>query len=453
MPRKDDSSVMPPPPPPATEPPGRSDRVRAQKTSAFQAVVVDDSALHSPSPQSSLKRKPSDGALSRSTSAKRSSKTSSVGTAFSAAARNAIIRLNGEKCWHCGSRHDVQFAHVIAKSKKAVLWHLQQVGRVGLKTLHDKENGMRMCVLCHASFDDPEMPAWVFVPSNLDYFINFENTDFRRRQREHQTTGNFPIRHCPPAKDYVEEAGGLYDTYMLRQRRDDNGWNPGLSTYLPRPKWWHGDPMTALYKGFKAIGINSRLLPSKLAVISDLYQRNDEGPREQATGNSAHNGDGSESHGPGRQGGHEPPGPSTPKPTPNKTTAAGRSAAARQTGTQDHGPSAGAYGNPQKRRHDQEEGDIEPKRIKVKMAPWVWGPHKSSSDHAEYHEVKRKAMEKYTRSRDEAEERAQHARTHLPSPELSDKASKNVQYEWCGSRRVLKWLSETSEADGEVDWE
>lgn len=120
MPRKDDSSAMPPPPRPAPDQPRRSDRVRAQKTSTFQAVVIDDSPPNTPSPQSSLKRKPSDGALSSTTSAKRSSKASSVGTAFSAAARNAIIRLNGEKCWHCGSRHDVQFAHVIAKSKKAV---------------------------------------------------------------------------------------------------------------------------------------------------------------------------------------------------------------------------------------------------------------------------------------------------------------------------------------------
>ncbi|KAL8935148.1 MAG: hypothetical protein Q9211_004854 [Gyalolechia sp. 1 TL-2023] len=314
---------------------------------------------------------------------------------------------------------------------------------IGLKTLHDKENGMRMCVLCHASFDNPEMPAWVFVPSNLDFFINFENADFRRRQREHQMTGNFPIRQCPLAEDYVEKAGGLYDTYMLRQHgRDNNGWIPGLSNYLPHPRWWHGDPMAALYKAFKTIGISSRILPSNLAVISDLYQRNDEEPPRQATGNSADNGGGSESDGHRRGGDDEAPGPSTPKPTPKETTALGPSAATRPCGTQNHGRSAGACENTQKRRHSEQEADPVRKRMKVKMAPWVWGPHKSSSDHAEYHEIMWKAMENYTK----------HTTTHLPSPELSDKASKNIQYEWCGSGRVLKWLSETSEADGEAEW-
>ena len=39
--------------------------------------------------------------------------------------------------------------------------------------MHPK-NGMVPCPNCHTFFDDMLNPEWIFVPSNLDYFINYE---------------------------------------------------------------------------------------------------------------------------------------------------------------------------------------------------------------------------------------------------------------------------------------
>lgn len=44
------------------------------------------------------------------------------------------------------------------------------------------ENGMMLCPNCHALFDDMLNPGWIFVPADLEYFINYELEDRRTRQ-------------------------------------------------------------------------------------------------------------------------------------------------------------------------------------------------------------------------------------------------------------------------------
>ncbi|KAI4087463.1 MAG: hypothetical protein LQ344_006751 [Seirophora lacunosa] len=319
-------------------------------------------------------------------------------------------------------------------------------------------NGMRLCVTCHHAFDSSEYPAWVFIPSDLDFFITHERADLTRREHEYETTGVWPVRECPPIEEYVEEAGGLYDVYMLRDYgHKKSGWRPGRSTLLPHSKQWHGDAMSTLFKGFNASGRHSLFLPSKLRILNEMYQRNDLGPRGRATNTNRDNHDGSQGddHGNGR--GNEPLGPSTFTATPTKSNPLAKDPATQRSETLMNEPLAGGYGTSQergqKRSHEREEEDPEPKRVKVEMSPWAWGPHKTSSDRAEYYKVKMKAMEGWARLRDTSKERIKHAPAHLPSPEPSEKESKNAGHEWSGSRRVLKWLSETKQVDSEQNYE
>ncbi|KAL8937096.1 MAG: hypothetical protein Q9216_004592, partial [Gyalolechia sp. 2 TL-2023] len=339
-----------------------------------------------------------------------------------------------------------------------VLRDLQKSRLTNLKSLREAGNGIRLCVTCHHALDRSENPAWVFIPSDLDFFIAHERADLRRREHEYKTTGAWPVRECPSVEEHVEKAGGLYDAYMLRDHgHKTSGWRPGRSTLLPQSKQWHGDAMSALFKGFNALGRHSLFLPRKLRILDELFQRNDQGPLGQALGPDRHNHDDSEDDDHGNDGGNEPLGPSTPRPTPKKSSAPDKAPATRQGETPINRPLAGGYAPTQrygrKRGHAREEHDPEPKRIKVEMSPWAWGPHKTSSDRAQYYGVKLKAMEEWTRLTAKSKERTTYAAAHLPSPEPSEKESRNVEHGRSGSPRVLKWLLETNVAETEVDWE
>ncbi|KAI4120915.1 MAG: hypothetical protein LQ338_006679 [Usnochroma carphineum] len=422
---------MGPPPQPSDAQRRRSDRLAAQAT--FNAVVIQAPSSHSSSSRSSRKRKRSDDALSYTTSNPIPSEPSTAATVFSVATKNAIIRLSGDECWHCGSNDDLECAHVLR--------HLQTLGRTNLANLHQKENGIRLCALCHPSFDNAELPAWVFVPSNLDFFINFERADFSRRQAEYKTSCDFPARRCPPVEDYLEDSGGLYDAYMLRKHGNQySNWHPGRSTYLAHSKAWHGDPMIAIFKGFKALGGHGLLLPQKLWILSDLYQRNDLGPQELATDPGPHSrGESPDHH---LRTAEESSRPPTPGPSPdNRTNADGNPPGTRQSGAQGQ---RRHNINGTKRHHNQQaEKDPEPKRIKVETSPWVWGPRKSSKDHAQYHNFIRGKMQEWKRQGN-AENFPKPVLAQLPSPEVSEvSAPVGFRLDGAASRKVLDWLSGT----------
>ena len=157
-----------------------------------------------------------------------------------------------------------------------------------MEHLQQKENGMYLCVTCHKGLDDHEDMAWVFFPSNIDFFIEAEETDYKSRTAIFNTTGIFPVRTPPSPGTYIQDYGGLYDVYMLRPYGAQSGpargiWRRGSSTYQPLPKVWHGDPMLALYKGFQVIAGNRYLLPPALRELDSLYELHDMGPPSATT--------------------------------------------------------------------------------------------------------------------------------------------------------------------------
>jgi len=137
------------------------------------------------------------------------------------------------------------------------------------------------------------MPAFTFIPTDLEYFIRFEEEDFARRQaivavqqREHEhELPQLPSRRCPTAADYLsayvakapawpsEAVGGPYSRYTI----------PG---YPLRPKTqqqsqaWQGAPMAAIFHAFRAVLGNvtsADFVPasvwSQLRQLQDLYKR------------------------------------------------------------------------------------------------------------------------------------------------------------------------------------
>ncbi|KAL9596729.1 MAG: hypothetical protein Q9219_005604 [cf. Caloplaca sp. 3 TL-2023] len=297
-----------------------------------------------------------------------------------------------------------------------------------LTTLHQRENGMVLCVVCRRTLVDIEIPAWVFLPSNLDYFIEFELNNYRHRTEEYHATSVFPRRKCPKVEEYLEECGGLYDAYMLRcygAALSSSIWRPGRSTFLDTSKIWHGDPMSALHKGFKALGEHNRLLPRELWTLSELYQENDMRPRSIAHDDD--NDDLNDHHHEDQNGEDEVPGIRDPR--------------RRDATNKSRGPGGDIYavGSTTLPGHlEQLEGSPEPKRGKVEVSPWQWGPHKTSDDRAKYYRhIKHGIQARYREMMNLQEDTKE---TGSLAPDAS-KTPKEMRKDIGRSSAVLGWLA------------
>ena len=146
-------------------------------------------------------------------------------------------------------------------------------------------------------FDDPE-PGWTLLPTDLEYFIQFEEQDFDRRQaivdesqKEQQRLHNVPPlavlpppRRCPTAQEYLEAwiikepdwpssaIGGAYTRFTMPDYKQ----RPGTM----RVQAWHGAPIAAILHACRAVlgGIMppefvAPSIKKQLRKLQELYER------------------------------------------------------------------------------------------------------------------------------------------------------------------------------------
>ncbi|KIV89118.1 hypothetical protein PV10_08718 [Exophiala mesophila] len=210
------------------------------------------------SSNSSRKRKRSDIDSANESSASSTS-------LFSRRTKQKIVeRNNGERCWHCGGgAPDV--AHVISKKdgsfSKYVTWGLLTFDHLG-----DEQNGLPLCPSCHRAFDDINNPGLIFIPTDLEYFIDFELKDYHNRLDVASRLSHVPPRIVPTPQMYAdflrgrqilspEAKGGSYWRYTLRDFfpvNADKSFIPGLGPFK-EPGLWCGAPMAALRRAFQVI--------------------------------------------------------------------------------------------------------------------------------------------------------------------------------------------------------
>ena len=211
---------------------------------------------------------------------------------------------NGVNCWHCGASPTV-VCHVIARKDSKIthmIWvlkfdradeyddqfpWLRQHNLIPFDTLGHIDNAITLCPLCHANFNDYINPGFVFAPTDVRYFIQFERKDRVRRDKIAQDTGTMPDRLIPTAIMYhnrqvdkgliqAEDCGGLYHRYVLRNYFHCFGppINVGLSPFTETATW-HGAPTAALRRAFLALGSLSQGIPhtirDELLELHDLY--------------------------------------------------------------------------------------------------------------------------------------------------------------------------------------
>lgn len=194
-------------------------------------------------------------------------------------------------CWHCAAPK-THIAHVIGHRERVLFRELQAKGQLGIASVDQQENAMPLCPQCQDAFDESSTLGWVFVPTDLKFFLDFEREDFERRTEALKTTGSRSGRICPSSLQYQVHqeqelergvCGGLYMSYVLRhyfyRLEGYPEIKPGASPFINNPKSWHGDPMASLEKAFKASGQQPNVFPqevkSTLRELLDLYCEND----------------------------------------------------------------------------------------------------------------------------------------------------------------------------------
>ena len=233
---------------------------------------------------------------------------------FSSVAKDQIKRLNvggGQGCWHCGAT-PADICHVIGKKDNEVSRRLHgsaqpsksttaffQTPKQAREAAQDEiaadfmgyiqfpnylakgilnfshlghiENGIPLCPLCHRNFDDLMNPGFIFIPTDIEYFADFERKDMERRralwkQSKYKTKMG---RICPSPNNYrlhqLNEGilpdgacGGLYYRYTLRDyfpRLGQPAFVPGRGPFpTVGAKPWHGAPTAALRRAFPVLG-------------------------------------------------------------------------------------------------------------------------------------------------------------------------------------------------------
>ncbi|KAL8987426.1 MAG: hypothetical protein Q9169_008700 [Polycauliona sp. 2 TL-2023] len=257
------------------------------------------------------------------------------------------------------------------------------------------------------------MPGWVFYPTNLRFFLEWERSGFRRRQNYFGNTGDFPCRRPPAIENFQEQCAGLYSAMILDDFGPHMPGEPpffvrGPSICIPKSKAWHGDPMAALTRAFRVLGPNHRLLPPELLELSGLCQDNDLAAktaplkyteRSRGPGTDPHNGGpdqdaklsvpdpNSKQFGGGLVSQGQPAchgrGGSERGRERGRGRGHGRGKARAQMAMEDT-PRKAPHPTSQKRDFDYSDIEAAQELARVKPCPWVWGPTATSGQHLEW---------------------------------------------------------------------
>lgn len=152
-------------------------------------------------------------------------------------------------------------------------------------SLTSAANGIPLCPTCHAEFDRAHDPGFVFIPADLQYFIDFELKDSEKRKLAARE-GNILIRQVPTSimyRDHLLKQGiisdgatsGLYQPIFLKSYLL-GGRFPPEDFGFTEPKHWHGAPLATLRRGILALGsaricwIDRRTV-TQLEMLRNLY--------------------------------------------------------------------------------------------------------------------------------------------------------------------------------------
>ncbi|EED20918.1 dienelactone hydrolase family protein [Talaromyces stipitatus ATCC 10500] len=117
-----------------------------------------------------------------------------------------------------------------------------------------QHNAIPLCGVCRANYDSDSDPGLAIMPTDLQFFIDFEKRDRRDRRRAATRSGLMPQRTVQNGEQYTR-AGGIYKPIEIKKYL-----HPGIPTiaefiapYL-QPKEWNGAPLAMLRRCFSLLG-------------------------------------------------------------------------------------------------------------------------------------------------------------------------------------------------------
>jgi hypothetical protein len=169
-----------------------------------------------------------------------------------------VRRATENTCWACHTL-DTDVAHVFAQADSQVqIWKEAALfnSDTDFKTV---ANGIALCPTCHRQFDNAADPGFVFFPTDLEFFIDFEINDQDRRRND----GNLR-RRVPTAEEYkahqlrtntipFDARGGLYRCVYLKNFVL-GGQFPVIMPDLCKHRSWHGNPIASFRRAFAVLG-------------------------------------------------------------------------------------------------------------------------------------------------------------------------------------------------------
>ena len=126
--------------------------------------------------------------------------------------------------------------------------------------LGDPDNFVILCTNCHGGFDS-SMPVFVILPTNMEFFIDYEERDYKSRTEGKELRP----RSFPTSQEY-KDAGGMYKAYSLQR---------GFTTSAE--KGWGGSPAAMIYKASLGVNLPTDSIPpgirGQVAKLMDLWGR------------------------------------------------------------------------------------------------------------------------------------------------------------------------------------
>lgn len=183
-------------------------------------------------------------------------------------------------------------------------------------------NAIPLCPSCHGQFYCHIDPGLVFIPTDLQYFIDFELNHKERRKRAAEE-GVFMKRKVPNsdmsklhqvAKGVIgpDATGGQYRPVFLKQYLFVGRLSyTTVQNLLSTPREWHGAPITCLRRCIHVLGSGRVKMLGKetllqLEMLRDLYFLDEEESPNSVTQTGPDSGQGKREH--------DDAGPSEPQP-------------------------------------------------------------------------------------------------------------------------------------------
>jgi hypothetical protein len=155
-----------------------------------------------------------------------------------------------------------------------------------LTHLAHKDNLILLCANCETEFDN-SMPALTFIPTKIEYFINYEVSDYERRTVA-ASSGVKKPRTVPSGQEYANSGGKFKAIQLQRDRKmvtEEKEWGgaPGaiilraaiglLQPFVQEDGDETGIPKNALSQFAKLMQLYSRPDPKCTRAFEDIKQR------------------------------------------------------------------------------------------------------------------------------------------------------------------------------------